>query len=73
MKVAMVLIQHDMEKRRLQSRMVLTVHDELVFESPRAERDVLQTLALDHMQNAVPLSVPLPVEAAWGPSWGAAH
>ena len=73
MKVAMVRIQHDMEKRRLQSRMVLTVHDELVFESPQAERDVLQTLALDHMQNAVPLSVPLPVEAAWGPSWGAAH
>jgi len=28
---------------------------------------------LDHMQNAVPLSVPLPVEAGWGPNWGAAH
>jgi DNA polymerase-1 len=73
MKVAMVRIQHDLEKRRLQSRMVLTVHDELVFEAPEEEQDVLSTLVLDHMQNAVPLSVPLPVEAAWGPSWGAAH
>lgn len=73
MKVAMVRIQHELEKQRLQSRMVLTVHDELVFESPRGEHEALQALVLDHMQHAVPLSVPLPVEAAWGPSWGAAH
>ncbi len=73
MKVAMVQIQNDIEKRRLQSRMVLTVHDELVFEAPPTEREGLEALVLDHMQNAVPLSVPLPVEAAWGPTWGAAH
>jgi len=73
MKVAMVRIQQDLERRRLTSRMVLTVHDELVFESPPAEHEALEQLALDRMQNAVPLSVPLPVEADWGPSWGAAH
>jgi DNA polymerase-1 len=73
MKVAMVLIQQDLEKQRLESRMVLTVHDELVFESPPNEQEVLESLVLDRMQNAVPLSVPLPVEAAWGTSWGAAH
>jgi DNA polymerase-1 len=73
MKVAMVRVQRDLEKRRFESRMVLTVHDELVFESPPAEHEVLETLVLDHMQNAVPLSVPLPVESAWGANWGAAH
>jgi DNA polymerase-1 len=73
MKVAMVQIQHDLEKQKLQSRMVLTVHDELVFESPPDERQALEKLVVDHMQNAVPLSVPLPVDIGWGPNWGAAH
>jgi DNA polymerase-1 len=73
MKVAMVQIQREIEARRLQSRMVLTVHDELVFEAPPEERDPLEELVLERMQNAVPLSVPLPVEAGWGDSWGAAH
>ncbi len=73
MKVAMVQIQREIETRRLNSRMVLTVHDELVFEAPGDERKDLERLVLDHMQNAVPLSVPLPVEAGWGANWGAAH
>ncbi|TNF64462.1 MAG: DNA polymerase I, partial [Deltaproteobacteria bacterium] len=42
MKVAMVRIQQDIDKQRMQSRMVLTVHDELVFESPPEEREVLE-------------------------------
>jgi DNA polymerase-1 len=73
MKVAMVRIQRELEKRSLESRMVLTVHDELVFESPPAEHERLEQLVIDRMQSAVPLSVPLPVQADWGPSWGAAH
>jgi DNA polymerase-1 len=73
MKVAMVRIQNDIEKKHLQSRMVLTVHDELVFESPPEEQATLESLVVDHMQNAVPLSVPLPVHVGWGPNWGAAH
>jgi DNA polymerase-1 len=73
MKAAMVRIQQDLERRHLKSRMVLTVHDELVFESPPEEHEDLEQLVLDRMQNAVPLSIPLPVEAGWGPSWGAAH
>ena len=73
MKVAMVRIQHDIEMQKLRSRMVLTVHDELVFESPPEEREGLEALVVDRMQNAVPLSVPLPVEVGWGANWGAAH
>jgi DNA polymerase-1 len=73
MKVAMVRIQADIERQQLQSRMVLTVHDELLFESPPEEREALQALVIDRMQHAIPLSVPLPVETGWGPSWGAAR
>ncbi len=73
MKVAMVRIQHDIQQQQLQSRMVLTVHDELVFESPPDEQEGLEALVVDHMQNAVPLSVPLPVDVGWGSNWGAAH
>ena len=73
MKVAMVQIQRELEARALESRMVLTVHDELVFESPPDENDALEELVLRQMQTAVPLSVPLPVEAGWGPNWGSAH
>jgi DNA polymerase-1 len=73
MKVAMVRIQHEIDAQRLRSRMVLTVHDELVFEAPLEEREALEQLVVEHMQNAVPLSVPLPVEAGWGANWGAAH
>ena len=73
MKVAMVEIQREIERRPLQSRMVLTVHDELVFESPEPEHGALEAMVRDRMQHAVRLSVPLPVEAGWGPNWGAAH
>ena len=73
MKIAMVQIQGELEARALESRMVLTVHDELVFESPPDENDALEELVVRQMQTAVPLSVPLPVEAGWGPNWGAAH
>jgi DNA polymerase-1 len=73
MKVAMVQIQRGLEKERMKSRMLLTVHDELVFESPPDEQETLETMVRERMQNAVPLSVPLPVEAGWGDSWGAAH
>ncbi len=73
MKLAMVQIQRDIETHRMRSRMVLTVHDELVFESPPKEHEALEALTRKRMQTAVPLSVPLPVEAGWGDSWGAAH
>ena len=70
MKIAMVQIQGELEKQRMNSRMVLTVHDELVFEAPPDEQDKLESIVLDRMQHAVPLSVPTPVESGWGPSWG---
>lgn len=73
MKIAMVRIQEQLERRGLQSRMVLTVHDELLFEAPPEEEDILEPVVREHMTTAVPLLVPLPVEMGWGPNWGAAH
>ncbi|WP_341704361.1 DNA polymerase I [Ferrovibrio sp.] len=57
----------------LKARMLLQVHDELVFEAPEAEVEALIAVAKRVMQGAADLSVPLTVEAGWGDSWDAAH
>jgi DNA polymerase-1 len=55
------------------SRMVLTVHDELVFEVPKAEVEAALPLIRTKMETAVPLDVPLDVDVGHGPDWNAAH
>jgi DNA polymerase-1 len=72
-KLAMVSIQHGIEQQKLQSRMLLTVHDELVFEAPPDEKTALEALVVERMEAAIKLDVPLVVDRGWGPSWGAAH
>jgi len=74
---AMVRLPGALADAGLQSRMLLQVHDELVFEAPAAEADALCALARKVMEAApepaVQLSVPLTVEAKAGATWGAAH
>jgi DNA polymerase I len=74
---AMVRLPDALARAGLKSRMLLQVHDELVFEAPKGEADALCALARDVMQAApepaVQLSVPLTVEAKAGATWGAAH
>ncbi|MBX3430855.1 MAG: DNA polymerase I [Hyphomonadaceae bacterium] len=74
---AMVRLPPALAKAKLKSRMLLQVHDELVFEAPKAEADALCKLAKDVMEAApepaAVLSVPLTVEAKAGATWGAAH
>jgi DNA polymerase-1 len=74
---AMVRLPGELKRAGLKSRMLLQVHDELVFEAPKAEADVLCALAKQVMeaapQPAAVLTVPLTVEAKAGPTWGAAH
>jgi DNA polymerase-1 len=72
-KLAMVRIQHEIETRRLRARMVLQVHDELVFDVPRDEIEVVRTLVTDAMRNALDLGVPLDVETGVGENWLEAH
>jgi DNA polymerase-1 len=57
----------------LKARMLLQVHDELLFEAPEAEAETLAALARDVMQRAASLSVPLVVETGIGKSWADAH
>ena len=56
----------------LESRMLLQVHDELLFEVVSGEREVLETLVRDKMGSAYPLDVPLEVSVGTGPTWDAA-
>ena len=74
-KVAMVRIERALERRRrnvAEAQMLLTVHDELVFEAPPGEREALTTLVREEMGGAMKLDVPLVVQVGWGESWGAA-
>ena len=68
-KVAMIRIQARIDEEGLSSRMLLQVHDELVFESPASEVDRLEALAKEEMEQAWSLSVPLLVEFERGPNW----
>jgi DNA polymerase I len=72
-KLAMVGIFREMEKQKMRSRMILQVHDELVFESPKDEVKKLETLVREEMTNALKLSVPVEVDVGTGPNWLDAH
>jgi DNA polymerase-1 len=68
-KVAMIRIDAALRERNLKSRMTLQVHDELVFEVPEAEIDVMKSLVREHMERVHALSVPLLVEIGVGSNW----
>lgn len=69
MKLAMTSIDSKMQQLGLKSRMLLQVHDELVFEVAKGELDQLQELVTERMGNIVELSVPLEVQIGIGKSW----
>ncbi|OKH85488.1 DNA polymerase I [Mycobacterium sp. ST-F2] len=71
-KVAMINVDTAMKDAGLKSRVLLQVHDELLFEVADGERDTLETLVRDQMGSAYPLDVPLEVSVGYGPSWDAA-
>jgi len=68
-KRAMVQLDERLERERLSGRMVLQVHDELVFETPRSELDRLARLVRQTMEGAISLDVPLTVTLEAGPTW----
>jgi DNA polymerase-1 len=68
-KVAMINIQRALESRQLQSKMLLQVHDELVFEAPPSELDELSALVKQEMEHAANLAVPLVVDLGVGDNW----
>jgi DNA polymerase-1 len=71
-KIALVRIDNAIAKAKLQSTVILQVHDEVIVECPMSERDKVNEIVLHEMKNAAVLKVPLEVNAAWGDSWASA-
>ncbi len=69
-KVAMVNLHRQMAERRLASKLILQVHDELVFEVPDEELDAMRKLVPETMSAAIELSVPVKVDVTAGANWG---
>ena len=72
-KIAMIGIQQEITRLKMQSKMILQVHDELVFDAHLEELNVLKTIVNDKMVSAMPLSVPVIVENNTGDNWLEAH
>ncbi len=72
-KIAMIGIHEELERLKMQSKMILQVHDELVFDAHLDELDTLKAIVQDKMVNALPLSVPVVVEMNTGANWLEAH
>lgn len=68
-KIAMIRMDRELTKRHLQARMLLQIHDELVFEAPQDEIPLLAKLVPKVMDSAIKLDVPLKVESKWGDTW----
>ena len=72
-KVAMIKVDDALKEKKLESAMLLTVHDELVFEVPPAELDKVTRLIKDIMEGVWKLKVPLKINIAKGINWDEAH
>lgn len=72
-KVAMINVHAEMNKRKMKSRLLLQVHDELVFDAYKGELDELKTLVSEKMVGAVNLEVPMVVDIGVGENWLQAH
>jgi DNA polymerase-1 len=72
MKKAMIDIQKAITNQKLGAKMLLQVHDELVFEVPKSEVEKTEALVRDRMENVYPLRVPLKVHLGLGANWAEA-
>ncbi|MED3549282.1 DNA polymerase I [Cytobacillus praedii] len=68
-KKAMIDMAERLKREKLKTRLLLQVHDELIFEAPKDEIEVLKKIVPEVMENAVELEVPLKVDYAYGPTW----
>ena len=72
-KVAMVRIWQRFKRENIRSKMILQVHDELNFSVFPDEKERVERIVIEEMQNAYPLNVPLIADAGWGENWLEAH
>jgi len=72
-KIAMIRIYRELKNRKLNTKMVLQVHDELVFDVPMEELDIIAQIVPDLMSSALEMEVPLVAELSFGRNWYEAH
>lgn len=72
-KKAMLGVQQEIRKQQLNSKLIMQVHDELVFEVPENELATMQKLVVQQMSCAAELKIPLKVDLGWGKNWSEAH
>lgn len=72
-KLAMINIHNEIKKQKMKSKMLLQVHDELLFDAHNTEVDDLKSLVKNLMENAMPMAVPILVEVGTGDNWLDAH
>ena len=72
-KLAMINVARRIQEEKMASRMVLQIHDELVFDAVPEEVERLQKIVREEMENVIELSIPLTVECNYGKNWLEAH
>jgi DNA polymerase-1 len=72
-KLAMIRIHEHMKSKKMKSKLVLQIHDELLFEASKDELDDLQAMVVEEMEGALKLTVPVIVDSGFGESWFEAH
>lgn len=72
-KLAMLRVDREFRKRRMEACLVLQIHDELIAELPRKEADDAERILREAMEGVVSLSVPLTVSVSRGSHWGEIH
>jgi len=69
----MINIDKKIQREQMKSRMILQIHDELLFEVPKDELDTIKNLVIYEMENAMDLNVPIKVDSNYGKNWYEAH
>ncbi len=69
MKIAMIKVYQEIKKRGLQSKIVLQVHDEVMIEAPKEEKEEIKQILKQSMETAIELKVPLIADIAEAPNW----
>jgi DNA polymerase-1 len=72
-KIAMIRLHEVFHAKKMETAMLLQVHDELVFEAPKDEVEAAKKIIIHEMENAMKLKVPLKVDVGVGKSWLEAH
>ena len=72
-KLSMIKIDNEFEKKSLKSKLLLQVHDELVFDVHLTELDIVKQIVSSNMENAIQIDVPLKVDIGHGDNWLVAH